>query len=241
MFPLTWLLPLMSAIMCLAGYKGKVSVSQHPGEITASVGMTAMIACEGVYHNTTPVHTDMYWYKGVQRKHRVMAFSEDSDSLSSQDGRLYIRGNLSKDYNILVISNLTLSDSGVYICEVSVSLPPPHMSGYGEGTRLNVRESNSCETLKATKEMWQGIVLPAALVYSLVVTVMVVVLSVHLCGRKRSESRLNPEEASRVQEESHLNSFSGRTMPLSTDRVREAHNQEYEDMALIRTRSQKLR
>ncbi|XP_043548348.1 cytotoxic T-lymphocyte protein 4-like isoform X2 [Chiloscyllium plagiosum] len=213
MHPFKWSLPLMVAFTCWAGDQGKVSVSQHPGEINVSVGMTAVIACEANYHRGTPEHTDMYWYKGNRRDQPILAFSKDSKSLSSQDDHLYVRGNLSKVYSILVINNLTVNDSGVYVCEVLVSLPPPHVSGYGHGTRLTVHESNSCQTSKAPQEVF-------------------------MCVHKRSKGRPNSKEALRSQEESSLTSSRKRALALNTDRAREAQNQEYEDMALIRTISQ---
>ncbi|GCB71653.1 hypothetical protein scyTo_0001650 [Scyliorhinus torazame] len=204
--------------------------------------MTATIACEAYNHERAPGHTDMYWYKGEERAHPILTFSKDSESLSTQDGRLYVSGNISKFYNVLVINNLTMSDSAVYVCEVSISLPPPHVGEYGEGTKLTVRESNTCETSKASKQTWESIVFPAILIYSLVVTITIAVLGALLFVRRnRPADKLNPEEASGGREGSHLNSFRGRAIPLSTDRAGEAHNQEYEDMALIRTISQKPR
>ncbi|XP_060682866.1 T-cell-specific surface glycoprotein CD28-like [Hemiscyllium ocellatum] len=238
MHPFKWSLPLMVACTCWAGDQSKVSVSQHPGEINVSVGMTAVIACEANYHRGTPEHTDMYWYKGNRRDQPILAFSKDSKSLSSQDDHLYVRGNLSKVYSILVINNLTVNDSGVYVCEVLVSLPPPHVSGYGHGTRLTVHESNSCQTSKAPQEVWKHTVFLAILAYSLAVTITTVSLGIFMCVHKRSKGRPNSKEALRSQEESSLTSSRKSALALSTDRAREAQNQEYEDMALIRTMSQ---
>ncbi|XP_048388075.1 cytotoxic T-lymphocyte protein 4-like [Stegostoma tigrinum] len=238
MHPLKWSLPLMAALSCWAGDKDEVSVSQHPSEINASVGMAAVIACEANYHRGTPEHTDMYWYKGDRWNQPILAFSKDSKSLSSQDNHLYVRGNLSKVYSILVIDNLTLNDSGVYVCEVSVSLPPPHVNGYGQGTRLTVHESNSCQTSKAPQEMWQHTIFLAILAYSLAITITTVLLGVFVCVHKHPKGKPNYKEALKGQEESNLASFRECALTLSTDRAREAQNQEYEDMALIRTISQ---
>lgn len=196
-----------------------------------------MVVCGAHYEGQVPAHVDVYWYKGEPSPQN--ALTNLMESGSPRGGRLYLHGGHSNHYRILVISNLTLADAGVYTCEVSVPLPPPLVSQHGNGTRLHVEEATSCVALKTPTVMKQAIIIPALSIYSMVLTIAVMVLAVLLRFHMKSKSTLITKEISRGPEDPQPNTCRGHTRSLAGDRSRETHPQEYEDMTVFRTMNQR--
>ncbi|XP_072120310.1 uncharacterized protein [Mobula birostris] len=215
------------------GSDSTLSVSQHPREITASVGTTVIIVCEAHYSSKSPPQVDVYWYKDEPSPQNALTFSP-------RYRRLYVSGSRSRRCCILELSNLTLNDSGVYICEVSIPLPPPLMSQIGNGTKLIVQESKQCVTLETPAEARQTIIIPVLYVYSMVVTIAAVVLAILMCSHVKPKGTVTAE-ASRRPGEVQLNSFREHTSSTVTEQTRETPVQEYEDMALFRNMKQRER
>ncbi|XP_069748176.1 uncharacterized protein [Narcine bancroftii] len=184
MIPVMSSLTLMATISCLAGYDGTVSVSQHPEEITSSVGTTAMIVCEVHYHSKVPSQVDVYWYKG-----------EPSPQ------------------NILII---------------------PRVSNPSRDRHLCLYESSSSAPLGNASGMWQGIIIPALIAYSMLVTMAVVALAILLHFHTKSRDALIIKKASQGSEEgAQGRSIRERTSSPGT----EERSQEYEDMTFFRSKN----
>ncbi|XP_072897991.1 uncharacterized protein [Hemitrygon akajei] len=227
------LMAFMATISSLAGSDSTLSVSQHPREITTSVGMTVIIACEAHYPNKTLSHVDVYWYKDEHPPQNML-------TISPQDRRRYVCGSQPRYCSILVLSNLTLNDSGVYTCDVSIPLPPPLVSRFGKGTRLIVQESQQRSALEAPTETRQSIIITVLFIYSVAVTIAVVALAILMCSRVKPKGTATTK-ASRWLGEPPLDSFREHTGSMDTEQTRATSFQEYEDMALFRNVNQKQR
>ncbi|XP_041114520.1 T-cell-specific surface glycoprotein CD28-like [Polyodon spathula] len=120
----------------------KITVKQYPQEIRSSHGASVAITCEFNYQGKVPFQTDVSWFRSHNRP--INHYSKNEKISTTDNLHIYVYGNHSKCYTILVIQDLQLNDTDKYFCEVLLIVPPP-ITSRGNGTRLIVYDPEECQ------------------------------------------------------------------------------------------------
>ncbi|KAK1169828.1 T-cell-specific surface glycoprotein CD28-like [Acipenser oxyrinchus oxyrinchus] len=123
----------------------EITVKQYPQEIRSSHGASVAITCEFNYQGKVPFQTDVSWFRSHNRT--INHFSKNEKISTTDNLHIYVYGNHSKCFTILVIQDLQLNDTDKYFCEVLLIVPPP-ITSRGNGTRLIVYDPEECQTQK---------------------------------------------------------------------------------------------
>lgn len=112
-------------------------VTQTPAKEKAKEGETVVLNC----HFNSPRHpslTDLMvkWYKEDEKGQ--MDLLENNVTVLTNNSRFFMSGDLSQGDASLVILNVTISDHGIYFCEVTVS---DRTVVTGGGTKLRIRRA----------------------------------------------------------------------------------------------------
>ncbi|XP_030907247.2 uncharacterized protein [Melopsittacus undulatus] len=112
-------------------------VTQTPAKEKAKEGETVVLNC----HFNRPRHpslTDLMvkWYKEDEKGQ--MDLLENNVTVLTNNSRFFMSGDLSQGDASLVILNVTISDHGIYFCEVTL---PDRTVVTGDGTKLRIRRA----------------------------------------------------------------------------------------------------
>ncbi|XP_039599624.1 sodium channel subunit beta-3-like isoform X2 [Polypterus senegalus] len=132
---------------------------QYPSEIKAEAGSSAQIYCIHSLPKLDDSNSLVYWSKSYPSSNQVMSLRGNHILHISDEfqGRVQAYGEIS--YNIsLLLKNLSVNDSGVYICEVVKTSPPPTRMQKGNGTFITVTEADyTTSSLQLTSRKRQSI------------------------------------------------------------------------------------
>ncbi|NXK74910.1 HAVR2 protein, partial [Amazona guildingii] len=112
-------------------------VIQTPAKEKAKEGETVVLNC----HFDSPRHsplTDLMvkWYKEDEKGQ--MDLLENNVTVLTNNSRFFMSGDLSRGDASLMILNVTISDHGIYFCEVTL---PDRTVVTGDGTKLRIRRA----------------------------------------------------------------------------------------------------
>ncbi|KAK3568684.1 hypothetical protein QTP86_013442 [Hemibagrus guttatus] len=94
---------------------------------------------------TQPEEMRVSVYKGKYGEERICsAYFNTSYPHIETNGRIYCRGNFSRDKVDLTIIGLRGEDTDLYRCRIDFIFPPPYISKIGNGTLVYVQESPNC-------------------------------------------------------------------------------------------------
>ncbi|KFP08862.1 hypothetical protein Z169_07606, partial [Egretta garzetta] len=112
-------------------------VTQTPAKEKAKEGETVVLNC---HFNSPrrPYPTDLMvkWYKEDEKGQ--MDLLENNMTILPNNSRVFLSGDLSQGDASLVILNVTISDHGIYFCEVTL---PDGKVVTGDGTKLRIRRA----------------------------------------------------------------------------------------------------
>ncbi|XP_028656614.1 uncharacterized protein LOC114650872 [Erpetoichthys calabaricus] len=132
---------------------------QYPSEIKTEAGSSAQIHCIHSLPKLDDSNSLVYWTKSYPSSNQVMSLRGNHILYTSDEfqGRVQAHGEIS--YNIsLLLKNLSVNDSGVYICEVVKTSPPPTWMQRGNGTFITVTEADhTTSSLQLTSRNRQSI------------------------------------------------------------------------------------
>ncbi|XP_007893987.1 uncharacterized protein LOC103180135 isoform X1 [Callorhinchus milii] len=119
------------------GECSNLSVWQTPSVITALKGETVNINCSFSAGNVGQLK--IKWKRNSTGEVRYLyVLSSNETNSSSSENRLTHVSDVAKNTSTLIIRDLHLRDSDLYICEVLLQIPPPIRKVQGKGTYLKV-------------------------------------------------------------------------------------------------------
>ncbi|XP_067896089.1 immunoglobulin lambda-1 light chain-like [Heterodontus francisci] len=116
-----------------------LTASQRPSVIKALKGQTVKINCSYSYENGEQLRIK---WKRKDSAQGICDYTYNKNNakytLWHCTGHANITVDLSTNSSSLIIYDLHLNDSTIYICQVSIEIPPPTQIAEGKGTRLTV-------------------------------------------------------------------------------------------------------
>nr|XP_014343247.1 PREDICTED: sodium channel subunit beta-3-like [Latimeria chalumnae] len=112
-------------------------VIQSPKKEKAREGESVVLACHLTHMDGEPVtkNTSVLWYKESSEGRTDILLNNVTVSVNYNE-RIYLSGNWSQGDASLKIVNITLTDHGIYFCQVTL---PRGLTLTGEGTKLRIR------------------------------------------------------------------------------------------------------
>ena len=112
-------------------------MTQTPAKEKAKEGETVVLHCH-FDGPRRPSLTDLMvkWYKEDEKGQ--MDLLENNVTVLPNNSRVFMSGDLSQGDASLVILNVTISDHGIYFCEVTL---PDGKVVTGDGTKLRIRRA----------------------------------------------------------------------------------------------------
>ncbi|RLV98936.1 hypothetical protein DV515_00010260, partial [Chloebia gouldiae] len=161
-------------------------VTQTPAKEKAKESETVVLTC----HLNSPQHpslTDLMvkWYKEDEKGQ--MDLLEKNMTILPNNSRIFMSGDLSQGDVSLIILNVTISDHGIYFCEVTL---PDGKVVKGDGTKLRIRRALGLFGIEESIGTIIGVV--AAGIGGIVVLIIVLTPQLRkciLCMRQESHQR----------------------------------------------------
>ncbi|NXE74060.1 HAVR2 protein, partial [Cochlearius cochlearius] len=112
-------------------------VTQTPAKEKAKEGETVVLNCHfNSPRRPSPTDLVVKWYKEDEKGQ--MDLLENNMTVLPDNSRVFLSGDLSQGDASLVILNVTISDHGIYFCEVTL---PDGKVVTGDGTKLRIRRA----------------------------------------------------------------------------------------------------
>ncbi|XP_059846799.1 T-cell immunoreceptor with Ig and ITIM domains-like [Hypanus sabinus] len=136
--------------MLMAGNEWNLTVTQSPSHLNAVEGDTVTLMCHIV---SSGLDTRIEWHKTWQKaKTSLLTSKWNMTKYYSLAERM--EHTFNETSSLLTIFNVTLNDTGRYICEASIEIPPPVFKKSGNGSYLQVQDTSEDSESNAGVAMW---------------------------------------------------------------------------------------
>ncbi|CAM2097099.1 uncharacterized protein LOC125630159 [Caretta caretta] len=122
-----------------------ITVKQYPAIASIKYGTSALLDCIFDFQFLSEAEIEVNWniqlplfndsVKKITMSSKMLPLNQ-SASLSRDDGKYKLTGNLLKGVVFLEVKNLQPRDVGLYTCKVARLIPPPYLEGSSNGTYI---------------------------------------------------------------------------------------------------------
>ncbi|XP_062888513.1 uncharacterized protein LOC134337440 [Mobula hypostoma] len=140
----------LQILLFAAGNEWNLTVTQSPSRLNAVEGDTVTLMCHIV---SSSLDMRIEWYKIWQKAKTSLLTSKWSKTMY-----YFLTERMKHTFNetcsLLTIFNVTLNDTGQYICQASIEIPPPVFTISGNGSYLHVQDTSEDSKSNAGVAMW---------------------------------------------------------------------------------------
>ncbi|XP_048416026.1 uncharacterized protein LOC125465996 isoform X2 [Stegostoma tigrinum] len=115
-------------------------VTQSPPLLSAMEGETATMIC---WINSSSLERRIEWSKVLSEQKTLVLTSKGNITMPNPDYTERMKHSLNDTISTLSISQINRNDTGMYVCEVLIEIPPPVLRMSGNGTHLQVQVVNN--------------------------------------------------------------------------------------------------
>ncbi|XP_072924125.1 uncharacterized protein [Hemitrygon akajei] len=125
----------LQILLVAAGNEWNLTVTQSPSHLNAVEGDTVTLMCHIV---SSGLDTRIEWYK-IWQKAKTSLLTSKWNVTNYYSLAERMEHTFNETSSLLTIFNVTLNDTGQYICEASIEVPPPVFTKSGNGSYLQVQ------------------------------------------------------------------------------------------------------
>uniref|UniRef100_UPI00398F8999 uncharacterized protein n=1 Tax=Pristiophorus japonicus TaxID=55135 RepID=UPI00398F8999 len=162
-------------------------VRQSPPHLSATEGDSVTMTC---WINSSSADLRIEWSKVLQEEKLLVLTSKGNNTMASLNYTERTQHFFNDTVSSLTISHISMNDTGRYLCEVFIEIPPPVCRKSGNGTNLQVQVvliENATSLNDSTADSTRWILISSILSIALVVAIITFFVARRLIQSKNEE------------------------------------------------------
>ncbi|XP_067871952.1 cytotoxic T-lymphocyte protein 4-like isoform X2 [Heterodontus francisci] len=174
-------------LLSIAGNDVILTVIQSPTDVSAMEGDTVTMTC---WINNSSKDRRIEWIKILPEQKTIVLTCKGNTTRFGSNYTKRTKHFLNDTVSTLSISHINLNDTGVYLCEVLIEIPPPVYRKSGNGTNLQVQvvsKEIAASSNDSATDSTRWILISCVSSIALIVTVTTFFLARRLIKLKKEE------------------------------------------------------